>query len=34
VTGSGIPKQIVTDGPVVTKDNAAGMLWMQHHFLI
>jgi ribose transport system substrate-binding protein len=34
VTGSGIPKQIVTDGPVVTKDNAAGMLWMEHHFLI
>ena len=28
VTGSGIPKQIVTDGPVVTKDNAAGMLWI------
>jgi ribose transport system substrate-binding protein len=32
--GSGIPKSIVTDGPVVTKENAAGMLWMQDHFLI
>ena len=31
---SGIPKNIVTDGPVVTKANAAGMLWMQDHFLI
>ena len=26
---SGIPKNIVTDGPVVTKENAPGMLWMQ-----
>jgi len=34
VTGTGIPKQIVTDGPVVTKDNAEGMLWMENHFLI
>lgn len=33
-TGEGIPKHIITDGPVVTKDNAAGMLWMQDHFLI
>jgi ribose transport system substrate-binding protein len=33
-TGSGIPKNIVTDGPVVTKDNAAGMQWMEDHFLI
>jgi ribose transport system substrate-binding protein len=33
-TGAGIPKNIVTDGPVVTKENAAGMLWMQDHFLI
>lgn len=33
-TDEGIPKHIVTDGPVVTKDNAAGMLWMQDHFLI
>jgi ribose transport system substrate-binding protein len=30
----GIPKNIVTDGPVVTKDNAQGMLWMEKHFLI
>ncbi|WGF89976.1 sugar ABC transporter substrate-binding protein [Marinivivus vitaminiproducens] len=30
----GIPKNVVTDGPVVTKNNAAGMLWMQKHFLI
>lgn len=33
-TGEGIPKNVVTDGPVVTKDNAAGMQWMQNHFLI
>jgi ribose transport system substrate-binding protein len=33
-TGSGIPKNIITDGPVVTQANAAGMLWMQKHFLI
>ncbi len=33
-TGEGIPKHVITDGPVVTKDNAAGMLWMQDHFLI
>jgi len=30
----GIPKNVVTDGPVVTKDNAAGMQWMEDHFLI
>ena len=33
-TDAGIPKNIVTDGPVVTKDNAAGMQWMEDHFLI
>jgi ribose transport system substrate-binding protein len=33
-TGEGIPKNVVVDGPVVTKDNAAGMLWMENHFLI
>jgi ribose transport system substrate-binding protein len=34
-TGAGgIPKNIVTDGPVVTKANAAGMQWMENHFLI
>ncbi len=32
--GSGIPKNIVTDGPVVTKENAPGMQWMEDHFLI
>ena len=30
----GIPKHVVTDGPVVTKANAPGMQWMQRHFLI
>ena len=30
----GIPKHVITDGPVVTKPNAEGMLWMQRHFLI
>ncbi len=33
-TGDGIPKHIITDGPVVTAANAPGMLWMQKHFLI
>jgi ribose transport system substrate-binding protein len=32
--GAGIPKSIVTDGPVVTQANAAGMQWMEDHFLI
>jgi len=30
----GIPKHVITDGPVVTKPNAEGMLWMQKHYLI
>jgi ribose transport system substrate-binding protein len=30
----GIPKNVVTDGPVVTKANAPGMAWMETHFLI
>jgi ribose transport system substrate-binding protein len=30
----GIPKNIVVDGPVVTKANAPGMMWMEQHFLI
>ena len=30
----GIPKHVITDGPVVTKANAYGMAWMQTHFLI
>jgi ribose transport system substrate-binding protein len=34
VAGSGIPKHVTTDGPVVTRDNAEGMLWMENHFLI
>ena len=33
-TDAGIPKNIVTDGPVVTKDNAPGMAWMEEQFLI
>jgi ribose transport system substrate-binding protein len=33
-TGEGIPKSIVTDGPVVTKANAPGMAWMEEQFLI
>ena len=28
------PNSVVTDGPVVTKANAAGMQWMQDHYLI
>ncbi|MBV8913153.1 MAG: hypothetical protein JOZ05_08970, partial [Acetobacteraceae bacterium] len=30
----GIPKSVVTDGPVVTKANAPGMAWMEKQFLI
>jgi ribose transport system substrate-binding protein len=34
-TGAGgIPKHVVTDGPVVTKANAPGMQWMESHLLI
>ena len=33
-SGQGIPKSVVTDGPVVTKANAPGMQWMQSHYLI
>jgi len=33
-SGQGIPNSVVTDGPVVTKANAAGMQWMEDHFLI
>lgn len=33
-TGAGIPKHIITDGAVVTKANAPGMMWMESHFLI
>jgi ribose transport system substrate-binding protein len=30
----GIPKHIITDGPVVTKENAPGLLWMEDNFLL
>ena len=33
-TGLPIPKRIVIDGPIVTKTNAPGMLWMEEQFLI
>src|ERR1700742_884584 len=33
-TGTDIPKNVVTDGPVVTKNNADGILWMEDQFLI
>src|ERR1700723_3929412 len=33
-TGTNIPKNIVPDGPGVTKNNADGMLWMEEQFLI
>ena len=33
-TGLPIPKQIVIDGPIVTKANAPGMLWREEQFLI
>jgi len=29
-----IPKHIVMDGPIVTKANAPGLIWMEEHFLI
>ena len=31
---TGIPKSITTDGPVITKETAPGIAWMQRHFLI
>jgi ribose transport system substrate-binding protein len=33
-TGKDIPKNIVADGPVVTKANADGILWMEDQFLV
>jgi ribose transport system substrate-binding protein len=30
----GIPKHVIADGPVVTKANAPGMMWMEEQFLI
>jgi ribose transport system substrate-binding protein len=29
-----IPKQIIVDGPVVTKANGPGLLWLEEQFLI
>jgi ribose transport system substrate-binding protein len=29
-----IPKHIIVDGPIVTKANAPGMLWMEEQSLI
>jgi ribose transport system substrate-binding protein len=29
-----IPKHVVTDGPVVTRTNAPGLVWMEEHLLI
>ena len=29
-----IPRHIVMDGPIVTKANAPGLIWMEEHFLI
>ena len=36
-TGDGpgeVPKSVIMDGPVVTKANAPGLLWMESHFLL
>ena len=36
-TGMGprmIPKHVVIDGPVVTKANAPGVVWLEEHYLI
>jgi len=30
----GIPKNVITDGPVITKPNAPGIMWMEGHYLI
>lgn len=32
--GGGVPRRVVTDGPVVTLDKAAGMRWLQDQFLM
>jgi hypothetical protein len=29
-----VPRRVVIDGPVVTFENAAGMLWLQDQFLM
>jgi ribose transport system substrate-binding protein len=33
-TGTNMPKNIVTDDPVVAKANANGILWVEEQFLI
>lgn len=30
----GVPKRVVTDGPLVTFQNSAGIVWMQNQFLL
>jgi ribose transport system substrate-binding protein len=32
-TGVDIPKHIVADGPLVTKDNAQGLSWLEEQYL-
>uniref|UniRef100_UPI001C301465 hypothetical protein n=1 Tax=Stenotrophomonas sp. GbtcB23 TaxID=2824768 RepID=UPI001C301465 len=32
--GVGVPRNIVTDGPVVTLEKAPGMRWLQDQFLL
>ena len=32
--GKDIPNYILADGPVITKDTAAGHLWLQKNFLV
>ena len=32
--GARVPRRVVVDGPVVTFENAAGMLWLQDQFLM
>jgi ribose transport system substrate-binding protein len=32
--GGGVPRRVVTDGPVVTLEKAAGMRWLQDQFLM
>ncbi len=32
--GGGVPRRVVTDGPVVTLEKAAGMRWLQEQFLM
>ena len=34
VAATAFGENIVTEGPVVTKANAPGLVWMEEHFLI